>query len=663
MEMEMQMSDLWRRSSVRLTAVFAAVTLLLGGAGALLAPRARAALTRYLDPSFGAHGVATVPLASSCATTMRVFLQPDGSALVAGRSAGAFVRVGLDASGHPTGAPTAINVGGPVFDTMAGADRATDGSIVAAGFVIDEPGDNRNIVVGRFTPTGEPDSSFGTGGLATFDFGTLDFATGVAALPGGGTLVLGPTADNPNSALLKLLPNGTLDPSFGTGGRMFSPAGETWTTLFGAGTSYYLGINHQGTSQVGRFNAADSSPDPTWGPGGRATVSLDSVRRLVVQPDGKVLVADGLHLARLSATGQVDSSFGTVDVSNIVQETSAIAVDGTGRIVLTGDDHLSGSAIVTRLKADGTRDASFASEPIGVSGINGDLGGYVHDIAIDGSNRYWMTIGLFGCFTASPAPSDLGVIRVLGDQTGPIFKPSLPVVARPECVGCGYRWFQASALQDGGGTVTTYLFANAGDIPLMGDWDGDGVRTPGVFRPSTATFYLASAKSDGGGSVMGFQFGNPTDVPVVGDWNGDGKDTVGVFRRSQGRWYFASANVNGGGTVSTVLYGGPSDTPVTGHWHLYGTNGNDRQGAFRASAGTWYLANGPRDDGNGTDPAIGFASPGDIPAVGDWDGAASRLGVFRPSQARWWFAGSESTSGPPLKTILFGNPGDVPLAG
>ena len=79
----------------------------------------------------------------------------------------------------------------------------------------------------------------------------------------------------------------------------------------------------------------------------------------------------------------------------------------------------------------------------------------------------------------------------------------------------------------------TFQFGQAGDQPVVGDWNGDGKTDLGVFRAlpnGDGEFIL-----DNGDHVMGagdttFTFGLATDRIVVGDWNGDGKDEVGVFR-------------------------------------------------------------------------------------------------------------------------------------
>jgi hypothetical protein len=71
-----------------------------------------------------------------------------------------------------------------------------------------------------------------------------------------------------------------------------------------------------------------------------------------------------------------------------------------------------------------------------------------------------------------------------------------------------------------GSTVDiTYFYsgAQAGDRIIVGDWDGDGVDTVGVYRPSTATFFLRNDYGPGGAEFV-FNFGPPNRTPVSGNW-------------------------------------------------------------------------------------------------------------------------------------------------
>ena len=67
-----------------------------------------------------------------------------------------------------------------------------------------------------------------------------------------------------------------------------------------------------------------------------------------------------------------------------------------------------------------------------------------------------------------------------------------------------------------------------GDIPVVGDWTGDGVEKIGVYR--NGTWYLDTNNNhrlDAGDRVV--HLGASGDQPVVGNFNGDGRAEIGVY--------------------------------------------------------------------------------------------------------------------------------------
>ena len=204
-------------------------------------------------------------------------------------------------------------------------------------------------------------------------------------------------------------------------------------------------------------------------------------------------------------------------------------------------------------------------------------------------------------------------------------------------------WYLRST-QTTGAADTTLGFGNPGDVPVIGDWDGDGLDGLGVFR--NGAWYLRNSLSTGGAN-MSFSFGDPGDVPVVGDWNGDGVDTIGVFRR--GQWFLRNTNSTGPADVS-FSYGGPGDVPKTGRWTA---GAKDTPGIFRA--GVWYLRSS--NTSGVADVTFAFGNPTDSPLVGDWNAdGVSTPGVVRANQ---WFLRSTNTTGAADQSFVFGDPGDI----
>lgn len=149
--------------------------------------------------------------------------------------------------------------------------------------------------------------------------------------------------------------------------------------------------------------------------------------------------------------------------------------------------------------------------------------------------------------------------------------------------------------------------APRGPFPLFGDWDGDGVKTPGWWRGGVVTIRLTNTS---GGAQHRFRYGRPGDVPVVGDWNGDGRDTVGLFR---GRRWLLRNRMSSGPPQRAFRFGRAGDWPVVGDWNA---DGRDGIGVVR---GTRWLVR-QRSSGGAAELDFRYGRITDWPVVGDWDG-------------------------------------------
>jgi len=81
-----------------------------------------------------------------------------------------------------------------------------------------------------------------------------------------------------------------------------------------------------------------------------------------------------------------------------------------------------------------------------------------------------------------------------------------------------------------------------GDYPVVGDWDGDGTATIGIYRGGK--FYLRNSNTLGFADLV-FAFGQVGDQPIAGDWDGDGDDTIGIYRPSTGQFLLRNSNTEG----------------------------------------------------------------------------------------------------------------------
>ncbi|MFJ1933346.1 transglycosylase family protein [Kitasatospora sp. NPDC088160] len=191
-------------------------------------------------------------------------------------------------------------------------------------------------------------------------------------------------------------------------------------------------------------------------------------------------------------------------------------------------------------------------------------------------------------------------------------------------------------------------FGNAGWIPLVGDWNGDGVASVGAYDPSTATFYLSNDNST---TAVTAKFGNPGWIPLVGDWNKDGKDSIGAYDPATATFYESNDNST---VVGSAKFGNPGWTPLVGDWN---GDGVTSIGAYDPNTQTFYLSN----DNSTTAVTIKFGNPGWKPLVGDWNGSGKdSVGGYDPATATFYLTNDNSTA---AVTTTFGNPGWIPLKG
>jgi len=247
-------------------------------------------------------------------------------------------------------------------------------------------------------------------------------------------------------------------------------------------------------------------------------------------------------------------------------------------------------------------------------------------------------------------------------------------------------------------TVTLFagsgLSPQPGDIPVVGDWNGSGTSKIGVYRPTTGTWFLdknGNGVFDGPAIDLQYQYGGVAgDIPVVGDWNGSGTSKIGIFRG--GFFWLLDANGNGmfDSGDQTFAFGGASgctgplpgffnseprgscDIPVVGDWNQSGTT---KVGIVRAAPGTaqpflWILdTTGARAFGPASTVFAFGGIAGDVPVVGDWNNlGATQIGVFR-SGFLWIEDTTSAMPAPPAATDTLavfaygGVPGDMPVVG
>ncbi|MEO8072658.1 MAG: VCBS repeat-containing protein, partial [Acidobacteriota bacterium] len=146
-----------------------------------------------------------------------------------------------------------------------------------------------------------------------------------------------------------------------------------------------------------------------------------------------------------------------------------------------------------------------------------------------------------------------------------------------------------------GADFTTIQLGVKGDIPVVGDYDGDGKTDAAVYRPSNGVWYMLQSR-DG---FKGVQFGISTDIPVAADYDGDGKTDLAVYRG--GTWYLLQSTAG----FTGLQFGIASDMPVPAD---VDGDGKDDIVVFRA--GTWYWLN---SGSNNSFQGMNFGIGSDVP--------------------------------------------------
>jgi uncharacterized delta-60 repeat protein len=248
---------------------------------------------------------------------------------------------------------------------------------------------------------GDLDSTFGIGGKITLDFfGLTDLSEDMIIQPDGkvvavGFTVVNNTAADGDFALVRLNQDGSLDSTFGSGGKVifdffgtsdFANAVSLQSDgkIVAAGSSLTTSSGGNSVFAVARFNP-DGSVDSSFGTGGKVITEFstrdDRINDMAIQADGKIVVGGfttntlrpsrDIALARYNPDGSLDATFGSggtviTDFNNEGGEINSLALQSDGKIVVagraaTGGDESSPAFTVARYNADGSLDAAFGS--------------------------------------------------------------------------------------------------------------------------------------------------------------------------------------------------------------------------------------------------------------------------------------------------------------
>ncbi|KRA17516.1 delta-60 repeat domain-containing protein [Lysobacter sp. Root604] len=379
----------------------------IGAIGVVATPAGAAAL----DPTFGSAGTTSTAFGGYGAAA-RVVIQPDGRIVSAGQNAlGDFALARYTTSGA---LDTSFNGTGMVTTTLSGScsgqARAlalqADGKIVVAGASCPNFTATRNFTIVRYNADGSLDTSFGSSGKATVNFYAGASEAYAVAIQGGSIWVAGYAGSG--FALARLTGSGTLDYSFGSGtGTVTSTVGTSSAlanslAIQADGKPVLAGYASSGGTvfALTRYTTTGAL-DTTFGTGGKVLTNVGGTftgnsavaTSLAIQSDGNIVAAGYANSAsggyyrmaavRYTSAGALDSYFGsgTGKVLTAIGSGNAIgsdvAIDATGGIIVGGYSSAGSYRQLTLNRYDpyGNQDYSFGPVATAVGSANAAVQG------------------------------------------------------------------------------------------------------------------------------------------------------------------------------------------------------------------------------------------------------------------------------------------------
>jgi uncharacterized delta-60 repeat protein len=248
---------------------------------------------------------------------------------------------------------------------------------------------------------GDLDPAFGTGGIVT----TANTSANAAALQSDGKIaVAGSIANNQNfqqPGLLRYNTNGSLDPNFGTGGKVLiggTNAGPAFAAAVQTDGKIIAAAPANLRLKIFRFNT-NGSPDTTFGTNGVVTIQAAGLflppasGGMAVQPDGKIMVVTGRLAARLLADGQLDVTFGSNGAAPTLGGDS-VALLPNGEILI-GD-----SSVMSLYRTNGSLVINFGVHGQTPGFASNGVGGFVVSTSATGTATKIITVSTL---TTSPS--------------------------------------------------------------------------------------------------------------------------------------------------------------------------------------------------------------------------------------------------------------------
>ena len=428
-----------------------------------------------------------------------------------------------------------------------------------------------------------------------------------------------------------------------------SPIAPAWSPdgsklAFASGGEIWV-INADGMNQQRVTNNATADADPAWSPDGA---------KIIFGKGGS-----GIAVINPNGTGETNLT------NNVNDRKPAWSSDGT-RIAFVRRDGANGG--IFTMDASGANQVRVVADQVSQPGRNENDNPAWQPIRrsprtpydFDGDGRADLTVfrpsnGFWYQLTSQ----NNSFLAVKFGQTGDRIAPADYdgygrtdfAVFRDVVFGADNRaYFYITNSSDG--SFRPEQFGATGDVPVSGDWDGDGRSDLAVYRDGALSggqgyfFYRPSSAS--GVDFRAIAWGTNGDKPLVGDFDGDGRQDAAVFRPSNGVWYILQSSNN---QVVAQSLGIATDIPAAAD---YNGDGRTEIAVFRPSNGTWYTSPNPQTNYG----AVQFGQAGDLPVAADYDGdGRADIAVYRPSNGTWYLL--RTTAG--FTGVQFGNNEDQPI--
>jgi uncharacterized delta-60 repeat protein len=269
------------------------------------------------------------------------------------------------------------------------------------------------FALARYNNNGTLDASFGDGGKVTTGFGGWNNCASAVAIQSDGKIVAAGYAEVGDFVLARYNRDGTLDTSFGNGGKVTTDFGSMNDQAYAVAiqsdgkivATGYAQIAGQWDFALARYNS-DGTLDDGFGNGGKVTTSFGDgggiAFAMAIQNGGKIVAAgitwsqgnwEDFALARYNSDGTLDASFGdsgliTTRFGDKNDYAYSVAMQSDGKIVAAGyawsgtDDDFA----LARYNSDGTLDASFGNGGQVTTGL-ASSDDHAYAVAIQGNGK------------------------------------------------------------------------------------------------------------------------------------------------------------------------------------------------------------------------------------------------------------------------------------